>query len=79
MYTRNSSWPVSKKAANSGATTRELLEMADWLKKGGCDMVAIESKASYWKPLYKVLETCELEVMVVNARHMKAVLAARRM
>ena len=53
--------------------------MADWLKKGGCDMVAIESKASYWKPLYKVLETCELEVMVVNARHMKAVLAARRM
>ena len=23
-----------------GATTRELLEMADWLKEGGCEMVA---------------------------------------
>ena len=56
-----------------GATTRELLEMADWLKGGGCEMVAMESRASYWKPLYNILETCELKAMVVNARHMKAV------
>ncbi len=27
-----------------GATTRQLLEMADWLKDGGCEM---ESTASY--------------------------------
>ena len=26
-----------------GATTRELLELADWLKEGGCEMVAMES------------------------------------
>nr|WP_238727606.1 hypothetical protein [Diplocloster modestus] len=25
---------------NFGATTRELLEMVDWLKEGGCEMVA---------------------------------------
>lgn len=56
-----------------GATTRELLDMADWLKKSGCEMIAMESTASYWKPLYNILETCELQVMVVNARHMKAV------
>ena len=56
-----------------GATTRELLEMADWLKEGGCEMVAMESTASYWKPLYNILETCELKAMVVNAQHMKAV------
>ena len=56
-----------------GTTTRELLEMADWLTEGGCEMVAMESTASYWKPLYNILETCELKVMVVNARHMKAV------
>ncbi len=24
--------------------------MADWLKDGGCEMVAMESTASYWKP-----------------------------
>lgn len=58
---------------NFGATTRELLEMADWLKEGGCEMIAMESTASYWKPLYNILETCELKAMVVNAHHMKAV------
>lgn len=56
-----------------GATTRELLELADWLKEGGCMMVAMESTASYWKPLYNILESCGLKAMVVNARHMKAV------
>ena len=56
-----------------GATTRELLEMADWLREGGCEIVAMESTASYWKPLYNILETCKLKAMVVNARHMKAV------
>ena len=56
-----------------GATTRELLELADWLKEGGCEMVAMESTASYWKPLYNILESSDLNVMVVNAHHMKAV------
>ncbi len=56
-----------------GATTRELLDMAEWLNDGGCEMVAMESTSSYWKPLYNILETCELKAMVVNARHMKAV------
>ena len=56
-----------------GATTRELLKMADWLKEGGCEMVAMESTASYWKPLYNILESSDLNAMVVNARHMKAV------
>ena len=56
-----------------GATTRELLTLADWLKEGGCEMVAMESTASYWKPLYNILESSDLNAMVVNARHMKAV------
>lgn len=56
-----------------GATTKELLEMADWLKENNCQMVAMESTASYWKPLYNILESSELSAMVVNANHMKAV------
>ena len=56
-----------------GATTRELLELADWLKSGNCEMIAMESTASYWKPLYNVLEASELNTIVVNAHHMKAV------
>ena len=56
-----------------GATTRELLELADWLKTSDRKMVAMESTASYWKPLYNILESSDLNAMVVNARHMKAV------
>ena len=39
-----------KELKTFGTTTRELLGMADWLTAGGCDMVAMESTASYWKP-----------------------------
>lgn len=56
-----------------GATTRELLELADWLQQSGCQMIAMESTASYWKPLFNILESSGLEAIVVNARHMKAV------
>ena len=57
----------------TGATTRELLELADWLKANNCEMTAMESTGSYWKPLYNVLEMSGLSAMVVNAQHMKAV------
>ena len=33
----------------------------------------MESTASYWKPLYNILESFDLKAIVVNARHMKAV------
>lgn len=56
-----------------GATTKELLALAEWLKDDGCEMAAMESTASYWKPLYNILESSDLPVMVVNASHMKAV------
>ena len=56
-----------------GACTRELLQLADWLHENNCQMVAMESTGSYWKPLYNVLEAQELPAMIVNAQHMKAV------
>ena len=56
-----------------GATTRELLRLADWLARSSCEMVAMESTGSYWKPLYNVLESSGFGVMVVNARHIKTV------
>ena len=56
-----------------GATTRELLELLDWLMKSGCEMVAMESTGSYWKPLFNILESCNMPAIVVNAQHMKAV------
>ena len=56
-----------------GTTTQELFDVAKWLKNNNCEMVAMESTASYWKPLYNVLEAEEIPAMVVNAQHMKAV------
>lgn len=56
-----------------GTTTSELLELGNWLKENGCEMSAMESTGSYWKPLYNVLEFVGLNAMVVNAQHMKAV------
>ena len=58
---------------NFGTTTQELYDVAKWLKDNKCEMVAMESTASYWKPLYNVLEVEEIPAMVVNAQHMKAV------
>lgn len=56
-----------------GATTKELLKLTDWLKDSECQIVAMESTASYWKPLYNILESSDLKTIVVNANHMKAV------
>lgn len=56
-----------------GTTTKELRGLAKWLIDGGCEMVAMESTGSYWKPVYNVLELLELNITVVNARHMRNV------
>lgn len=56
-----------------GTMTGEIKELAAWLKQEGCEMAAMESTGVYWKPLYNLFELMELDVMVVNAAHMKAV------
>jgi transposase len=50
----------------------DLLRMRCWLKDLRVTQVAMESTASYWKPIFNVLEG-HLEVLVVNAQHLKAV------
>ena len=56
-----------------GTTTDNLRELTAWLLDSECQMVAMESTASYWKPLYNIFELSGLEAMVVNASHIKAV------
>ena len=56
-----------------GTTTKELTSLAEWLKEGQCEMVAMESTGVYWKPLYNIFEVYGISTMVVNAQHMKAV------
>ena len=52
--------------------TDDLLVMLDWLVSEDCQQVAIESTGVYWKPVFNILEGT-LEVVLVNARHVKAV------
>ena len=56
-----------------GTTTGEIREIVAWLKANGCQMVAMESTGSYWKPLYNIFEQEGLPAMVVNAYHIKNV------
>jgi transposase len=52
--------------------TDDLLSLLDWLTSEACTHVAIESTGVYWKPVFNILEG-SLEVILVNARHIKAV------
>ena len=50
-----------------------LLQLIDWIKQHGCTHVAMESTGVYWKPIVNLLEAEDIEFLVVNAQHMKAV------
>jgi transposase len=52
--------------------TRSLNLMADWLVERGVQLAAMESTATYWKPVFYCLEE-RMECWLLNAAHMKAV------
>lgn len=54
-------------------TTGALEALADWLLDAGVDTVAMESTGVYWIPVFDVLETRGLEVILVDARQVKGV------
>ena len=53
--------------------TADLNALADWLTACGVDTVAMESTGVYWIPLFELLESRGLHVLLVNARHVKNV------
>jgi transposase len=61
-----------KEIRQFGTMTKDLLALSDWLVGEGCTHVAMESTGVYWKPVYNILEG-QLELLVVNAQHLKAV------
>ena len=65
--------PGRKDVRTFGTVTAELLRLADWLQQEGITHVAMESTGVYWKPVFNVLEATGLELLVVNAQHIKAV------
>lgn len=53
--------------------TSDLLRLADWLTACGVQSVAMEATGVYWIPVYEILEARGIDVLLVNARHLKNV------
>lgn len=53
--------------------TEDIKSMANWLKENECENVAMESTASYWKPLVNIFEMTKLEYTIINAKEYKNV------
>ena len=53
-----------------GTTTDQLNELADWLVQQKVESVAMESTYVFWIPVYEILESRGLEVVLVNARQL---------
>jgi transposase len=53
--------------------TSDLERLADWLIACGVTSVAMEATGVYWIPVYDLLEARGLEVLLVNAHHIKHV------
>jgi transposase len=51
--------------------TSSLEALADWLQAEGVTQVVMEATGQYWKPCWYVLEERGLELLLVNARHVK--------
>ena len=56
-----------------GTTMPQLRQLAEWLLEQGVESVAMESTNVYWIPLYELLESCGIEVVLVNARQLRYV------
>lgn len=53
-----------------GTTTAQLGELAAWLAEQHVESVAMESTYVYWIPIYELLESRGIEVLLVNARQL---------
>jgi transposase len=72
LITSGQGTAAQKEIRTFGTMTDDLLALGDWLAGAGCTHVAMESTSVYWKPIYNLLEG-SFELLLVNARHIKAV------
>ncbi len=58
--------------------TCDLKEIVEYLLKNKITTVAMESTGVYWLPLYLMLEDAEIDVFLVNAKHVKNVTGRKK-
>ena len=51
--------------------TEDIKNMTNWLLENDCKKIAMESTASFWKPLVNIFEMKKLDYTVINARDYK--------
>jgi len=62
---------VQKQMRTFSTTTRELVNMREWLLSEGCTHIGMESTGVYWKLVYAILEGA-FQLVVANAQHVKS-------
>jgi transposase len=62
-----------REIASFGATTPELIRLAEWLKERHVESVAMESTGVYWIAPHEVLEGQGLQVLLVDTRQLARV------
>ena len=61
-----------REVATFGATTPELLRMAQWLRERHIASIAMESTGVYWIAPHEVLEAAGFEILLVDTRQFHA-------
>lgn len=61
---------IKTETRSCNAFTASIEQLRDWLKSLGITHVAMESTGVYWKPVYNILES-DFVIVLVNARHLK--------
>lgn len=56
-----------------GVETKDIKAMTEWLISKKCEMIAMESTASYWKPLVNIFEMKGLDFIIINEKEYKNV------
>jgi hypothetical protein len=62
---------ATSKVTTWGSFTNQVLALREHLISEQVSLVVMEATGDYWKPFYYLLEDGPLEVMLVNARHVK--------
>jgi transposase len=64
--------PEGRQTRTFGTVTAELRRLGQWLVERAVSHVVMESTGVFWKPVYNLLEGTGLQLVVVNARHVRA-------
>jgi transposase len=57
---------VKREVRTFGTTTRDLLELSDWLASQRCRHVAMEATGVYWKPVWHILSDGDFELVLAR-------------